>query len=143
MTAALITLAVFGSQFLWDIYAHCEYWMWVQTYLKLTDATVFFSLWRYMDFTVVLWLYISDLVYVWTDVFWFFPVDRSWHYSGFRWFYADSILDEWYDNSISLHFQKLMCLLFCFFLFTEDWIVYILDPFFWILEFTWMWIYWM
>ena len=80
--------------------------------------------------SILLWLCISDLVYVcqmcsgfilWTD-------HATTVVSDYMVF-DGSNLDEWYDNSISLSFQKHMWLLFSFF-FSKDWAVYILDPFF-------------
>ena len=53
---------------------------------------------------------------------------------------------QYVGGMISLYiliFSKSLSAWFCVFSLTEDCIVYILDPFIWILEFTLMWIYWM
>lgn len=117
----------FSVVILWDSYARCACWLWVQTYDRCYSFFCSLAVYGFYCGSILLWLCISDLVFV-CDVFWFYPVDRLCHYCGI-WFLMAVI---WRNDMITLYCyrSKSICdCFFCFF-FSEDWAVYILDPFF-------------
>ena len=84
----------------------------------------------YMDFTVFFDVYIGFSFFE----FWFWTEHDTTVISMV-------VCCQYFGGMISLYiiiFSKSLSACFCVFSLTEDWIVYILDPFFWILEFTWM-----
>ena len=95
----------------------------------MTDATVFLL---FGGIWILQWVHTSLAVYIgFSFCLWCVLVLSCGQIMPLLWYmvFDGSNLEEWYDNSILLSIQKHMWLLFCFF-FSEDWAVYILDPFF-------------